>query len=393
MGALVSLDQVEFAQAYSNVATGAMGAAVATDRGSSHADASHFDTWNCANAVACAALEAAGSFVPVTLHLHVSGSASLTPGGGFMELTYSYDTSSLLGSNALGRFDFDFFEDPGFGLNADVEGKATFEDYHTGAQHDIFVDIASGGPANSGIIAFTADATVNTFIGGCVTMSCDLTNGIFTDTQSLSAIIDHANDNSAQILSSLNTFSDELCFGLALRERGRQNGSGSGCCAGAGVDRAGGRGAAWLGRTAASGQLDFLALKETPFLAPSRVRVPVIWSPSTVNCHEKDTVSFLPACTVVKVRRLPSSLAFWMLSGRDFFLPGTTTEPVTWPLSCDFSDRVKDMGGAAAAFFPRAVSSAFHWPSIPAADAARTHVKNASASFIATGMNPRRRKK
>jgi hypothetical protein len=206
MGALVSLDQVEFAQAYSNVATGAMGAAVATDRGSSHADASHFDTWNCANAAACAALEAAGSFVPVTLHLHVSGSASLTPGGGFMELTYSYDTSSLLGSNALGRFDFDFFEDPGFGLNADVEGKATFEDYHTGAQHDIFVDIASGGPANSGIIAFTADATVNTFIGGCVTVNCDLTNGIFTDTQSLSAIIDHANDNSAQILSSLKTF-------------------------------------------------------------------------------------------------------------------------------------------------------------------------------------------
>jgi hypothetical protein len=202
--ALASLDAVEFAEARVDAATGAVGAAVASDIGFSHAEGSHFDTWNCTGA-ACGALEVAGSFVPVTLHLHVSGSASLTPGA--MDLEYSYDTTSLLGSNALGRFTFTFGEDPGTpGPDQTLGGSASFFDYHTGIQHDIPVIIAANPIANTGIIDFSADLTVVSYVGGCTVANCDLSQGIFTDLQALSAQLDPGNDGSAQILSSLNTF-------------------------------------------------------------------------------------------------------------------------------------------------------------------------------------------
>src|SRR2546421_10309709 len=80
------LGAVQFAEARIDLATGHAGVAVANDRGFSRADASHFDTWFCPNPVACAVLATPGSFVPVTINLHVSGSASLTDG--FMNLSY-----------------------------------------------------------------------------------------------------------------------------------------------------------------------------------------------------------------------------------------------------------------------------------------------------------------
>ena len=39
-------------------------------------DASHFDTWFCPDPIACALLAMPGSFLPVIIDLHVSGSAS-----------------------------------------------------------------------------------------------------------------------------------------------------------------------------------------------------------------------------------------------------------------------------------------------------------------------------
>ena len=205
LSSLTSLDGVEFAEARIDLAAGAAGVAVANDRGSSRADASHFDTWFCPAPIACAALATPGSFVPVTINLHVSGSASLTPAGGFMDLSYTYDTNSLLGSSALGRFQFDFFEDPGRGPNAHIKGQASFFDYHTGVDHPLTVDIVSQG-FNTGLVTFGTDLSVTSFIGGCATPGCNLSQGIFTDTQSLNAQIDAASDGSAQILSSLNTF-------------------------------------------------------------------------------------------------------------------------------------------------------------------------------------------
>ncbi len=205
LNSITSLDAVEFAEARIDLASGAAGVAVANDRGSSSADASHFDTWFCPDPIACAALATPGSFVPVTLNLHVSGSASQTPAGGFMNLSYAYDTNSLLGSSALGQCQFSFFEDPGRGLNAHIKGQASFFDYHTGLDHPLTVDIVSQG-FNTGLVTFSTDLSVTSFIGGCATLGCNLSQGIFTDTQSLNAQIDAASDGSAQILSSLNTF-------------------------------------------------------------------------------------------------------------------------------------------------------------------------------------------
>jgi len=204
LSSITSLDQVEFSEARIDLTKGDAGVAVANDRGSSRANASHFDTWFCTDPALCAALATPGSFVPVTINLHVSGNASLTPG--FMDLSYTYDTNSLLGSSALGRFDFSFFEDPGRGPDADIEAQATFHDDHTGVIYNPFVDIQSQGP-NTGFISFSTNFQVNTFVGGCAVMGCDLSQGIFNDTQSLSAQIDHANDDSAEILNSFNTFS------------------------------------------------------------------------------------------------------------------------------------------------------------------------------------------
>src|SRR5947209_11163292 len=124
LSSVSSLDQVEFSRARINLATGAAGVAVGTDIGSSLATASHDDTWFCPDPATCAALATQGSFAPVTINLHVSGSASLTPG--FMNLSYTYDTSSLLGSTALGRFQFEFTEDPGRGSNPFIQGTASF---------------------------------------------------------------------------------------------------------------------------------------------------------------------------------------------------------------------------------------------------------------------------
>ncbi len=205
LSSINSVDPVEYAQARINLATGEAGVAVANDRGSSRADASHFDTWFCPDPATCAALATPGSFVPVTINLHVSGNASLTPGGGFMDLSYDYDTNSLLGSSALGRFHFSFFEDPGRGPNANFEGRATFFDDHTRVLHHLTVDIVSQG-FNTNFIAFGADLSVTSYIGGCAAVGCDLSQGIFTDIQSLNAQIDHADDGSAQGLNSLNTF-------------------------------------------------------------------------------------------------------------------------------------------------------------------------------------------
>src|SRR5260370_29524449 len=122
-----------------------------------------------------------------------------------MHVSYAEDTDSLLGSSALGNFQFGFFEDPGRGLNADIKGQATFFDYHTGVLHHPNVDIVSQG-FNSGIVAFGADLSVTSYIGGCASAGCNLSQGIFTDTQGLNAQIDAASDGSAQILNSFNTF-------------------------------------------------------------------------------------------------------------------------------------------------------------------------------------------
>jgi len=203
LSSITALDSVEFAEARIDLAAGAAGVAVGNDRGSSRADASHFDTWFCPDPIACAALATPGSFVPVTINLHVSGSASLTPSGGFMSLSYDYDTSSLVGSSALGHFQFSFFEDPGSGPKAHVEGHATFFDYHTGVLDQLSVNIV---PQGLGQVAFGIDVSVPSFIGGCAQIGCDLSQGIFTDNQSLNALIDAASDGSAQSLSSLNTF-------------------------------------------------------------------------------------------------------------------------------------------------------------------------------------------
>jgi hypothetical protein len=205
LSAIASLDPVEFSEARINLATGQAGVAVANDIGHSRANADHSDTWFCGNAAQCAVLAVPGSFVPVTINLHVSGSASLTPPGGFMSITYTYDAFSLLGSSSLGLFQFSFTEDPGRGLNPHIDGTATFVDAHTGVSHDLNVEMVSQG-FNTGLIAFGADLSVTSFIGGCAAVNCDLTHGIFTDTQGLSAQLDAANDGSAQILSSLNTF-------------------------------------------------------------------------------------------------------------------------------------------------------------------------------------------
>jgi hypothetical protein len=203
LSSITSLDQVEYAEARINLATGAAGVVVANDHngGSSSASASHFDTWFCPDPIACAALATPGSFVPVNIDLHVSGSASLTPGE--MDLSYSYDVSSLLGSSALGSFRFEFFEDPGLGLDADVEGTATFQDNRTEVEYNPTVIVTSQG-FNSGFIAFSANLTVTTYIGGCTAAGCDLSHGIFTDLQSVSARVEGV--DSAQILDSSNTF-------------------------------------------------------------------------------------------------------------------------------------------------------------------------------------------
>jgi len=156
----------------------------------------------------------------------VEGNASLTPSGGFMSLTYVYDTASLLGSSALGQFQFNFFEDPGFGLQAHIEGQASFLDYHTGTLLHPTVLIQSGSLDNQ--IAFGADLTVTSFIGGCASSPCDLTNGVFTDTQSLSALIDPASNGSVQGLNSLDTFRVSLTSDLPfVSADGRTSGAAS----------------------------------------------------------------------------------------------------------------------------------------------------------------------
>jgi hypothetical protein len=209
----VSLDQVEFAQARINLSTGTAGVIVANDIGSSNAQASHFDVWYCSDPVLCAALTVNGSFVPVTLDLHVSGNASLTPGA--MDLQYQYTVSSLLGSTALGTFSFDFGEDPGTGLNADVGGTADFFDNHTLVDHAVPVLVQSQG-FNTGQISFSANLVIQTYIGGCTSSPCDLSQGIFTDTQSLNAFTDPGSDGSAQVLDSSNTFQITLTSDLPL---------------------------------------------------------------------------------------------------------------------------------------------------------------------------------
>jgi hypothetical protein len=201
LSSITSLDQVEFSEARINLATGAAGVTVGNDLGSSDASASYFDTWFCPDPVTCAALATPGLFVPVTIDLHVEGNASLTPGS--MDLEYSYDATSLLGSSALGSFRFTFFEDPGLGTDADVEGTASFQDSHTLQQYETPVTITSQG-FDTGFIAFSAGFTLTTYIGGCPVAGCDLSHGIFTDLQSLSALIEGA--DSAQVLNSFNTF-------------------------------------------------------------------------------------------------------------------------------------------------------------------------------------------
>jgi hypothetical protein len=201
LSSITSLDQVEFAQTHINLTTGDAGVAVGNDLGLSNASASHFDTWFCPDPVACAALAAPGSFIPVTIDLRVEGNASLTPGS--MSLSYSYTATSLLGSTALGTFEFLFFEDPGRGPDADIEGTATFQDSHTLQQYETPVAITSQG-FDTGFIAFSAGFTITTYIGGCAAANCDLSQGIFTDIQTLSAQIEGA--DSAQVLDSYNTF-------------------------------------------------------------------------------------------------------------------------------------------------------------------------------------------
>jgi hypothetical protein len=203
-----------FAQAFIDLSRGTAGVAVNNTIGTSKADASHTDTWFCASQPECAAL-AAGAFVPVTLNLHVAGNASLMSPGGFMDLVYTYDTFSLLGSSALGQFRFEFFEDAGVGLHADVEGRATFLDYHTGTEYHPTVIILSDGDPTTGL-AFGADFTVNSFIGGCASTPCDLTQGIFTDIQGLSALLDPASNSSSQGFNSLDTFRVSITSGLPL---------------------------------------------------------------------------------------------------------------------------------------------------------------------------------
>jgi len=208
------LGPFNLSRAYANIATGAMGVEVANNYGFSRGSATHTDTWLCPDPVSCAALQIGGSFIPVTLSLHVSGSASLTPDGGFMELTYRYDARSLLSSTALGTFNFDFFEDPGFGPFQDVEGTASFTDHHTGHTIPVNVIFAANPIANSGELAFSANVTVDTFIGGCAVSNCDLSGGVFTDNQSLIAELDPANNHTNQILSSFNTFATSIASDL-----------------------------------------------------------------------------------------------------------------------------------------------------------------------------------
>jgi len=215
LSSFLPFDDGVFAEARMDLSTGTAGVAVSNDIGFSHAEGSHFDTWFCNDPALCAALSVPGSFVPVTLNFHVSGSASLTPPGGFIGLSYTYDATSLLGSSALGSFSFNFFEDPGRGPDAHIDATATFVDHHTGLTEHPTVSLTSGvfDPAS---LAFATDFSVTTFIGGCTAAPCDLSQGIFTDLQSFVADTNPANDGLPEGVDSLNTFQVSLISALPL---------------------------------------------------------------------------------------------------------------------------------------------------------------------------------
>ena len=121
-----------------------------------------------------------------------------------MEVQYSYDTNSLLGSSALGRFDFSFGEDPGSGSHPHIGQSAVFRLPHRSRSSS---DRRHRVPRIQYRLTHLRRRPERDQLHRRLCDSgCNLSQGIFTDTQSLNAQIDAASDGSAQILNSLNTF-------------------------------------------------------------------------------------------------------------------------------------------------------------------------------------------
>jgi hypothetical protein len=215
-------DEFNYARAFITLNTGAMGTQLAADAGTAQTNAEHDDTWFCSNPSQCAALQTPGTLIPVDLNFHIAASGSLVPEGGFMSLTYTYFVYSVLGSTAGGLLQFSFGQDPGLGPHAVIDASGSFRDNTTGRSVPVQA-IFSPEAVNSDQFAFSANLTVQSFIGGCPTAGCDLSNGIFGDVQQLSAAIEDDNVNVDEVLDSSHTFSVGLSANLPfVSQDGRQ---------------------------------------------------------------------------------------------------------------------------------------------------------------------------
>src|SRR5689334_18300496 len=132
-----------------------------------------------------------------------------------------------------------------------------------------------------------------------------------------------------------------------------------------------------------------LAVNGCPFLAPVRRRVPVIRSPSSVAVQVNSALAFLPLCLVVKVIRLPSMRPSRIARERPFLPAAMLTVPVS-AFPWDFKSRLKATVRSTA-FLLRAVASADHRPSIPAAYRLSAEARMEIASFISSPTRARRK--
>lgn len=200
------LPPFNIARAFIDLSTGNGGVQVESNYGHAQAQATHDDTWFCNDPAACATLEA-GNAIPVTIGLHISASGSLTPQGGFMEVTYLYGIFGDLdgGNRSGGLLQFSFDEDPGLGPSASIDANASFSDFGSGRSFNIPV-IFGQSCFNCGQFALSANATVTIMIGGCSTPGCNISGGVFDDTQQIFAENDGPQNHTPQGLDSTHSF-------------------------------------------------------------------------------------------------------------------------------------------------------------------------------------------